>query len=325
MRLSISGEYQTRPYWLQTYVKDTAPTATGIEGPAHHNIETWDPAYPPAQECPRMWMPEAATPTPVYTTMPIEPARLQCEQQLPPVATGFVGFVAGCAVTAMAIRYGLVCVAKAAAVAQQVPVVEDSDATEVVADEVVADEDEANNVAAAVAQQALVVEDSDATEVVADEDNTAFEAKDNDVAAAVMQQAPVVKDSNATEVVADEDNTASEAEANDVAAAAVQQAPVVKDSNATEVIAADDIGTVGEVETDNMAAAVVQQVPVVDDNDVKNEQPTPWRRTHRGKRAGVRERARAGRRLERLSAAAGQQSGEDQVPTSAFNLNNRRN
>ncbi|KAJ2420330.1 hypothetical protein GGF41_004295 [Coemansia sp. RSA 2531] len=23
MRLSISGEYQTRPYWLQTYVKDT--------------------------------------------------------------------------------------------------------------------------------------------------------------------------------------------------------------------------------------------------------------------------------------------------------------
>ncbi|KAJ2107009.1 hypothetical protein IW146_007517 [Coemansia sp. RSA 922] len=267
-----------------------APTATGIEGPAHHNIETWDPAYPPAQECPRMWMPEAATPTPVYTTMPIEPARLQCEQQLPPVATGFVGFVAGCAVTAMAIRYGLVCVAKAAAVAQQVPVVEDSDATEVVADEVVADEDEANNVAAAVAQQALVVEDSDATEVVADEDNTA-----------------------------------SEAEANDVAAAAVQQAPVVKDSNATEVIAADDIGTVGEVETDNMAAAVVQQVPVVDDNDVKNEQPTPWRRTHRGKRAGVRERARAGRRLERLSAAAGQQSGEDQVPTSAFNLNNRRN
>ncbi|KAJ2463857.1 Long-chain-fatty-acid--CoA ligase 5 [Coemansia sp. RSA 2337] len=143
-------------------------------------------------------------------------------------------------------------------------------------------------------------------------------------AAAAVQQVPVVKDSDATEVVADE-VVADEDEANDVAAAAMQQAPVVEDSDATEVIAAGDVGTVGEVETDNMAATVVQQVPVVDDNDVENEQPMPWRRTHRGKRAGVRERARAGRRLERLSAAAGQQSDEDQVPTSAFNSNNRRN
>ncbi|KAJ1897599.1 hypothetical protein GGI09_007865 [Coemansia sp. S100] len=259
-----------------------APTATGIEGPAHHNIETWDPAYPPAQECLRMWMPETATPTPSFTTRPIEPALLQCEQQLPPLAIGIACFMAGCAVTAIATRYGLVCVGKAAAAVQQVPVIKDSDATEVVADE-------ANDVAAAAVQQAPVIEDSDATEVVADE------------------------------VVADED------EANDVAAAAVQQAPVVENNSAAEVVAASDVGTVGEVETDNMAAAVVQQAPVVDDNDVKNEQPTPWRRTHRGKRAGVRERARAGRRLERLSAAAGQQSDEDQVPTSAFNSNNRRN
>ncbi|KAJ2106674.1 hypothetical protein IW146_007676 [Coemansia sp. RSA 922] len=202
-----------------------------------------------------MWMPETATPTPSFTTRPIEPALLQCEQQLPPLAIGIACFMAGCAVTAIATRYGLVRVGKAAAAVQQVPVVKDSDATEVVADEVVADEDEAN----------------------------------------------------------------------DVAAAAMQQAPVVEDSDATEVIAAGDVGTVGEVETDNMAATVVQQVPVVDDNDVENEQPMPWRRTHRGKRAGVRERARAGRRLERLSAAAGQQSDEDQVPTSAFNSNNRRN
>ncbi|KAJ1922655.1 hypothetical protein GGI09_001393 [Coemansia sp. S100] len=114
--------------------------------------------------------------------------------------------------------------------------------------------------------------------------------------------------------------------------------------------ARSDQGTIagGYVKIRNMAASAVQQAPVDDDgtvNDSADKQPSgsasepgnsePWKKCHRSKRGGVKVRARLERRLERLAATAsqqpdeeparyGQQSNEDQAPTTAFSSNDRR-
>ncbi|KAJ1915916.1 hypothetical protein GGI09_001498 [Coemansia sp. S100] len=290
--LSSLGSIPAEP---QSSLSSPAPTVTGIEGPVHNNVKTSDTMCPLEQVFPQMWAPEMATPIPSLTARPIEPALLRGDQQLPPpmaqyFVIGMVCFMAGCAVTAVAVRYGLVRARKADN-DEHLALVSDNDSADgdVIADGgVVADE-----------QLAPI-----------GRDGAVSEAEPDGKITAVTQQAPVVKDdaddinnSDDMTVVAAQQvpltfaNNAVMTEINDVAAAAVQQAQV---------------GNGGAVDS----AADEQEGGPADgpSNSVS------WKKTHRGKRAGRKVRER----LNRFTTAGDLLSDEEQEPTNAFNSINAR-
>ncbi|KAJ2019681.1 hypothetical protein IW146_001591 [Coemansia sp. RSA 922] len=270
-------------------LSSAASTATGIEGAVHNNVKTSDAMCLLEQVCPQMWAPEMATPIPSLIARPIEPALLRGDQQLPPpmaqyLVIGMVCFMAGCAITAVAVRYGLVRTCKAAN-DEHLALDSDNDSADggVVTDEQLVPigrdgafgKAEPNGKIVAVTQQALAVKDN------TDDTNNA-----DDIAAVAAQQVPLILASNTAMT-----------ELNDVDAAAVQQAHV-GNGGAVDSVANEQEGGPADGPSNSVS----------------------WKKTHRGKRAGRKVRER----LNRFTTADDLLSDEEQETTNAFNSINAR-
>ncbi|KAJ2253998.1 hypothetical protein GGI13_002393 [Coemansia sp. RSA 455] len=250
---------------------------------------------------------------------PTEPALLWSEQLLPPpmpqyLAISIVSFMVGCVVTTVAIQYGQGTVGEAAndetvaggdVVDAAHPVSTDGEA--------VVGGDIASPVQAGRVIQETVagLEVVDAAQSARTDQGTVDGGDEETVAGDAVDAAHLARIDQANDSGSSSRNRHGQDGADDMAAAAVQQAPV------------NDNGAVNGSADEQPAGSATEP-----------GNSEPGKKTHRSKRGGVKVRARLERRLERQSNMPaeepeeperyGQQSNEDQAPTTAFSSNNRR-